>query len=100
MKKSILLFTAIAFLSISVKAEKKGKQTTSSKPAETTQIATKAAPLPEAKPAPTTTTNANPEAMKFKKEVQKQFKKAGWFEGRNIENKLNQKIKNFNMGMS
>ena len=68
MKKSILLFTAIAFLSISVKAEKKGKQTTSSKPAETTQIATKAAPLPEAKPAPTTTTNANPEAMKFKKE--------------------------------
>ncbi|SIQ27148.1 MULTISPECIES: SUKH-3 domain-containing protein [Chryseobacterium] len=33
--------------------------------------------------------------MEFKKEVQKQFKKAGWFEGRNIENKLNQKIKNF-----
>lgn len=34
--------------------------------------------------------------MKFKSSVQEQFKKAGWFEGRNIENSLDQKIKNFN----
>jgi hypothetical protein len=34
--------------------------------------------------------------MKFKSNVQEQFKKAGWFEERNIENNLSQKIKNFN----
>lgn len=68
MKKSILLITAIALVSVSVYAGKKGKTSTAAKPTETTQIATKAAPLPEAKPAQTTTVNANPEAMKFKNE--------------------------------
>ena len=32
--------------------------------------------------------------MKFKKEVQKQFEKAGWFEERNIQSNFN-KIKGF-----
>ncbi|GGB80283.1 hypothetical protein GCM10007424_20490 [Flavobacterium suaedae] len=33
--------------------------------------------------------------MQFKTEVQKQFEKAGWFESRNTENKLIQKISNY-----
>ncbi|QBJ87459.1 hypothetical protein DDI74_14830 [Chryseobacterium gleum] len=33
--------------------------------------------------------------MKFKSNVQTQFEKAGWFENRNIETALNQKINNF-----
>jgi hypothetical protein len=32
--------------------------------------------------------------MKFRKEVQEQFKKAGWYEGRNLQKKFD-KIKNF-----
>jgi len=33
--------------------------------------------------------------MQFRKEVQEQFKKAGWYEGRNVKNAFENKISNF-----